>query len=209
MDIWFNPLVWLDYRLAFIFAVIIPLILLIWSAFRQVESIQRLLIIYWRVASLLMITVYLLIPLFPDGDKTGLFPRILAYGFVTSFLARVLIPLCLWFWVDLNDEIKDLPITLLKLVVTSWRWAITLYCILGAIATLPFVACTFSPPQLVTPYCQVWLQTPWHYKEWFHPNMSAGFLGFLGIIGLVVYFLYFLTFLVFRLTKNGRSALEQ
>lgn len=209
MDVWFNPLVWLDYRLAVVFTVIIPLILLVWSAFRQVESIQRLLIIYWRVASLLMITVYLMIPLFPEGSKTGIFYQILAYGFVTGFLARVFIPLSLWFWVDLNDEIKDLAPSWLKFWVTAWRWAITVYCSVGAIATVPFLSCAVSPTDLVTPYCQVWLQAPWHFKEWFHPNLSAGFLGFLGITGLIVYILYFAAFLLFRLAKTGRTALEQ
>jgi hypothetical protein len=209
MDVWFNPFIWLDYRLAVVFTVIIPLILLIWSAFKQVESIQRLLIIYWRVASLLMITIYLMIPLFPEGEKTGFFYQILAYGFVTGFLARVLIPLSLWFWVDLNDEIKDLAPSWLKLSLTAWRWAITLYCSVGAIATLPFLSCAFSGTELNTPYCQAWLQAPWHYKEGFHPNLSAGFLGFLGIMGLIIYLLYFASFLLFRLGKTGRIALEQ
>jgi len=31
-------------------AVIIPLVLLIWALFQRQEAIQRLLIIYWRVA---------------------------------------------------------------------------------------------------------------------------------------------------------------
>lgn len=61
-ELWFRPLVWTDYRLAMSFIVIIPTILIIWSLVRQAEAISRLLIIYWRVASLLMITVYLLVP---------------------------------------------------------------------------------------------------------------------------------------------------
>ncbi len=95
-DLWFRPFVWLDYRLAFVFTVIIPLVLVLWSLFKQVEAINSLLVIYWRVASLLMITVYLMIPSWP-------------LGFVTGFLARCLIAFGLWFWVDLNDEIHDLP----------------------------------------------------------------------------------------------------
>ena len=56
MDIWFRPLVWMDYRLGVLLAVIIPLVLLIWTTIAKQEAMQRLLIIYWRVASLLMIT---------------------------------------------------------------------------------------------------------------------------------------------------------
>jgi len=66
-QLWFRPLVWIDYRLAVLFTVIIPAILLIWSLFAKIESLQKLLIIYWRVASLLLITVYLMIASWPIG----------------------------------------------------------------------------------------------------------------------------------------------
>jgi hypothetical protein len=170
--------------------------LLIWSLLQRSDAIQQLLIIYWRVASLMMITVYLMIPSWP-------------VAYVTGIIARILIPLSLWFWVDLNDEIKDSRPTFLKLVTTSWRWAITIYCSLGVIAFIPFLSCAFSTGAVETPFCQVWLQAPWRYKEIIHPNATPGFLGFLGIIGLVSYVLYFIYFIVIRLARQGRSALEQ
>ena len=39
-EIWFRPLIWMDYRLALLFTVVIPLILLIWeiSGLRNVDS---------------------------------------------------------------------------------------------------------------------------------------------------------------------------
>lgn len=112
-ETWLRNLVWTDYRLAVVFTVVLPIILLIWALLRQSDAILRLLIIYWRVASLLMVTVYLLIRPWP-------------VGFISGFAARLLIPMSLWFWVDLNDEIKDLPPTSLKFALTSWRWAITI-----------------------------------------------------------------------------------
>ena len=117
VDVWFQPLVWIDYRLALLFTLIVPFFLLIWAILSQVEAIQRLMILYWRVASLLMISLYLMIPGW-------------SIAFVTGFVARILIPISLWFWVDINDEIKDLPGSGLKMALTSWRWAITLYCTL-------------------------------------------------------------------------------
>lgn len=195
-DLWFRPLVWTDYRLALLFTVIIPFILLIWSLLRRVEAIQRLLIIYWRVASLLMITVYLMI--------SGL-----GIAYLTGFAAKVLIPLSLWFWVDLNDEIKDLPPSFLKFSLTSWRWAVTVYGSLGAVSMIPFLSCGFSGNLTEDPFCRVWLEAPWAYKALFHSNSTSGFLGFLGCLGLGIYILYFGSFLLFRLGKQGRSALEQ
>ena len=96
--LWFRPLVWLDYRLAVLFAVIIPTILIIWSLAKSSEAIERLLIIYWRVASLLMITIYFMIPSWP-------------IAFVTGFATKILIPLSLWFgWISMMKLRIYLPL---------------------------------------------------------------------------------------------------
>lgn len=197
MDIWFRPLVWMDYRLEVLLAIVVPLILLIWALFQRQEAIQRLLIIYWRVASLLMIAVYLLIP---DWK----------IGFIVGFAARVLIAIALWFWVDLNEEIRDIPQSLFKLVFTSWRWAITGYCIVGAIAKAIFIPCGLSAARVSTDFCQVWLEAPQAYRNFLHNKPgNEGFLGFMGAVGLVVYLIYLAYFMLIRLGKQGRSALEQ
>ena len=197
MDIWLRPLVWMDYRLGILLAVIIPLVLLIWALFQRKEAIQRLLIIYWRVASLLMITLYLLIP---DWK----------IGFLSGFAARILIAISLWFWVDLNEEIRDIPKSLLRLVFTSWRWAMTAYCVLGAIAKSLFLPCGIVANKVKTDFCQVWLEAPQAYRNFFHTkDGNEGFLGFLGAVGLTIYVIYLAYFVLIRLGKQGRSALEQ
>lgn len=195
-EIWLRPWVWLDYKLAVIFTVVMPLLLLIWSLIRRNETVTHLLIIYWRVASLLMITVYLMIP--------GWW-----FGFVSGFVARLLIPVALWFWVDLNEEIVDEPPSLFKGVLTGWRWAVSVYCAIGTVLTVPFLSCVFSTQALATPFCRVWLEPPFFYWELLHQNSRPGFLGFLGLVGLIVYSLYFIGFLLTRLGKRGRSAMEQ
>lgn len=207
-ELWFRPLVWTDYRLAVLFTVILPTILIIWALVRQAEAISRLLIIYWRVASLLMITVYLMVPAW-GGDNSAFENLCAQIGFITALVARILIPISLWFWVDLNDEIKDLPPSLLKFFVVSWRWAVTVYCSLGAIANIPFLSCAFSLDSLSSPFCQVWIEAPLAYRSIVHQDATQGFIGFLGLLGLSIYVLYFAYFLLIRLGKQGRSALEQ
>ncbi|MGF1482521.1 MAG: DUF3177 family protein [Cyanophyceae cyanobacterium] len=194
-DTWLRPLVWTDYRLAVLFTVIAPIILLAWAFVKRAEAIERLLIIYWRVASLLAIAVYLMIFAWP-------------FSFWVSIGARILIPVSLWFWADINEEIREQPRSALKLVLTAWRWAATIYCGLGALFTIPFLSCAFDGA-IATPACQVWLEAPRLYKQFVHPHSSTGFLGFLGFVGLIVYALYFGYFVVVRLGKQGRSALEQ
>ncbi|MGB7060182.1 MAG: DUF3177 family protein [Geitlerinemataceae cyanobacterium] len=195
-EAWLRPFVWLDYRLAVLFTVVIPLILLIWTLIEKADSIQRLLIIYWRVASLLAITLYLGIASLP-------------ISFVTGFIARILIPIGLWFWVDINEEIDDRPPSPLKWAITAWRWAVTVYCGLGLLLQLPILSCSLLSQEnlLENPACRTWLQAPWRFKELFQPNTSPAFLGFLGIVGLTAYVLYLSYFVLVRLGRQGRSAM--
>ncbi|TAE55149.1 MAG: DUF3177 family protein [Nostocales cyanobacterium] len=194
-QVWFRPYVWMDYRLALLFTLLIPVILLIWAFVQKSDAIQRLLTIYLRVASLAAFTVYLFIGGLP-------------ISFISALMARILIPISLWFWVDLNDEIEYLPKSPLKLMFTSWRWAMTVYSVLGAISLLPFLSCTFSETAFKTPFCAVWREAPLMFKDYFHYNSKPGFLGFLGIIGLVIYVAYLSYFVFVKLGKHGRSATQ-
>ncbi|HAG84133.1 MAG TPA: DUF3177 domain-containing protein [Cyanobacteria bacterium UBA12227] len=191
-----RALVWTDYRLAVLFTVLIPLILLIWALLQKADAMLRLLIIYWRVSSLLAITIYILIASWP-------------IGFVSGFCARILIPISLWFWVDLNEDIDDRPASPLKLILTAWRWAITLYCTLGALWNISSLRCAFSPGAIKSSFCQVWLEPAFLFKQYFHANSKPEFLGFLGMVGLFFYVLYLSYFVLIRLGKQGRSAMEQ
>lgn len=193
---WLRPLVWMDYRLAVLFTVIIPMILLIWAFVQKAEAIQRLLTIYWRVSSLLAITVYLLIGGLP-------------VGFISGLMARVLIPISLWFWVDLNEEIDDQPQGILKIIFNAWRWAISVYSVLGAIATIPFLQCALSPNASAGSFCSTLREPPLLYKDYFHANSTPQFLGFLGVLGLIFYVLCLSYFVIFKLGKQGRSAIPQ
>jgi hypothetical protein len=195
-NVWFRPFVWIDYRLAVLFLVIIPLILLIWAFVQKAEAIQRLLAIYWRVSSLVAITIYLMIAQYP-------------VSFVSGLIGQILIPISLWFWVDINDEIEYQTNGSLKLIFTSWRWATTVYCILGTLAFIPFLGCAFSGNMLKTSYCRVWFEAPLLFKEYFHANSKADFLGFLGITSLIIYVLYLSYFVLIKLGKQGRSATPQ
>ncbi|WP_293135432.1 DUF3177 family protein [Microcoleus sp. bin38.metabat.b11b12b14.051] len=192
---WFQPLVWMDYRLSVLLTVSIPLVVLIWAVWAKAEAIARLLIIYLRVASLLAITLYLMMAALP-------------VSFVSSLIGRALIPACLWFWEDLNDEIADRPQSSLKLAFTAWRWAITVYSTLGALAQIPFLSCAFkSQSQVIDePFCRIWLDPPWLYRQMFHATANPQFLGLLGLIGLAIYVLYLSYFVLIKMGKQGRSA---
>jgi Protein of unknown function (DUF3177) len=191
-QLWYQPLIWMDFRLAVIFTVLIPLILLLWAFAQKTEVIQNILIIYWRVASLLAIAVYLQIGSLP-------------ISFIAGFVAQISIPISLWFWADLNEEITDLSPRALKFAFTSWRWATTIYCSLSALFAIPFLPCAFGSAK--TAECQAWFEPSWLYYQFFHANSNPGFLSLLGTLGLIIYTLYLVYFLAVRLGKQGRSAI--
>lgn len=192
-----HALAWTDYRVALLVAVFIPLTLLIWAITKKSEAIGALLAIYWRVAILLPITVYLMI-----GNY--------AFSFITVLLAKILIPLSLWFWADLNEEIREQPKRSLNLGFNAWRWAMTAYCAITGAVQLLFINCAFSGTAFSGETCQAWLQPALVFKEVIHgEGFTRGFLGFWGIVGLVIYALYLAYFLFVKLGRQGRSALNQ
>jgi hypothetical protein len=192
---WFQPFVWLDSRVSVLFTVIIPLVLLIWAFVQKAEHLLRLLIIYLRVASLFVINIYLMIAALP-------------ISFISAFSVHLLIPLSLWFWIDINEEINDRASSALKLVFTAWRWAITVYSGIALLGQLFFLKCGFlgTPQLLEDGTCRVWLDPAWGYKEMFHSHSNVPFLGFLGLASLLIYVLYLGYFALFRLGKSGRIA---
>jgi Protein of unknown function (DUF3177) len=193
---WFQFLIWLDYRSAFIVTVIVPMVLLVWGLVKKVPVITTLLQIYWRVASLFGITLYLAF------GGSGL-------SFFTGWLARLLIVVALWFWIDVNEEIADLPPKAIKLALTAWRWAITAYCGIGLLVSIPFLRCGLSDALLKTDYCQAWFQPPMQYVHFIHGSKAPiGTLGGFGIAALLVYVIYLGYFVVVRLGKQGRIAME-
>jgi len=130
-------------------------------------------------------------------------------SFISGLMARVLIPIALWFWVDLNEEIDDQARTPLKLAFNSWRWAMTVYSALGALASLPFLQCSISQTALNSRFCRVWFDPPLLFKQYFHANTSVRFLGFLGVVGLLIYIACLSYFVLVKLSKQGRSATQQ
>ena len=199
-DLLYRSLVWLDYRLAAVFSFGLPLVLLIWAALRRDGAMVRLLTIYWKVASLLVITALL----FTDGRPLG---------FLLAGLAQLLVVASLWFWVDLNEELADQPPWRpLAFTLRAWRWGATLFGLLGAGLSATAFGC-FSGP-VSRPFCAVWLEAPRglnsHIDRLFGflfggawTNAIAAFVGYVALVGFVV---GFLQWLLVRLPKQGRVA---
>ncbi|MCP9849664.1 DUF3177 family protein [Cyanobium sp. Morenito 9A2] len=201
-DLLYRTLVWLDYRLAVVFAVGLPLVLLIWAVVRREGAMQRLLTIYWKVASLLVVTVLLM----TDGKPLG---------YLLGVVAQLLIISSLWFWVDINEELADLPPWRpLPFTVRAWRWGLTVFASIGAGFSATALGCAWGP--VSRPACQVWLEAPKGlnvgltrvFDFVFGADWTPPFAAFVGYLGLVAYVVGLLQWLLVRLPKQGRVAGE-
>ena len=196
----YRTLVWLDYRLAAVFAVGLPLVLLLWAAWKQERALVRLMGIYWKVASLLLITVLLL------TDNRPL-------GYLVALLAQLLVVVSVWFWVDLNEELADLPPWRpLPFVVRAWRWGLSVFGVVGALLSARALDCLRGG--ITRPICRVWLEAPddLHggvarvFDFLFGGSWTGAIAAFVGYVGLVAYGVGLLQWFLVRLPKQGRVA---
>ena len=187
-----RQLVWLDYRLALLFIFIIPLGLLVWALRSESEAIKRSLLLYWRVASLVLITIYLAI-----GS--------LGASYISGIVAAVLIILALWFWQDLNEDIQASR-KAIQPIYLGWRWAATVYCSLSVVFRLLFANCAFMNFDQLSKVCKIWFEPPLIFGSTFHNGVPVESLAFVGAVGGIVYVLYLFSFVAFTLPKAGRIA---
>jgi hypothetical protein len=199
----YRSLVWLDLRLAVLFSVGVPLVLLVWAALKRESALVRLLSIYWKVASLLLIADLLL----SDRRPTG---------FAVLLLAKLLVVVSVWFWVDLNEELADLPPWRpLPLTVRIWRWGLSFWGLIGAVFSVTALAC-MDAARMEAPRCAVWLQPPFELHQHlqtvlnfvFGGQWTPGVAAFVGYVGLLAYVVGLLQWLLVRLPKHGRVAGE-
>ena len=195
----YRALVWLTYRLAATFAVGLPLVLLIWSAWRRDAMVVRLLGLYWKVASLMGISVLLLV------DERPL-------GYLTAVVAPVLMVVSVWFWVDLNEELADQPAwKALPLTVRLWRWALSGFAVISVAMTTTGLSCLQGGQ---TASCLAWLEAPQGlhglaatvFDFIFGGQWTEAFAACVGYVAVVAYLAGLLQWLLIRLPRYGRVA---
>ena len=198
-ELTYRALVWLTYRLAATFAVGVPSVLLIWSAWRREPLVLRMLGIYWKVASLMAISLLLL------TDQRPL-------GYAMAVAAPVLMVISLWFWVDINEELADQPSWRpLPLVVKVWRWAFSGFGLLSLGMSVTGLGCM---QQLQSPACLAWLEAPQGihglaatvFNFLFGGLWTEAVAAFVGYVALVAYLAGLLQWLLVRLPRYGRVA---
>ena len=196
----FNQLsIWITYQLSMIFFLGIPISLSIWSIKKHNKAVNKLLSIYWKISILFFISLLLLI-----GKYN--------YALVITNISTFLMTISVWFWMDINDELKEYdfsnPLTTLAKV---WRWSLTFISINFFIQSLQNLSC-FST--INSAECGIWLQPSSNlynilknlFNFFFGANFTQPVAKFLGLFSLLIYILGLIQWLLIKFPKNGRNS---
>jgi len=140
----FNQLsIWLSFQLSIIFLVGIPVTLFFWSIKKRNKVVNKLLSIYWKISLLFFISLLLLIGKY-------------SYALLITNISTLLMTISVWFWDDINDELKEYKFSHALATTTKvWRWSLTFISINFLIQSLKNFSC-FS--FINSDACTIWLQ---------------------------------------------------
>ena len=191
--------VWLSFQLSIIFFIGIPITLLIWSIKRRNKAVNKLLNIYWKVSLLFFISLFLFIGKFN-------------YALLITNISLILITISVWFWNDINDELREYDFSYSLTTTTKiWRWTITFISLNFFIQSLQNFNC-FS--FINSDACAIWLQPSSNlyiiiknlFNFFFGANFTQTISKFLGLFALLIYILGLLQWSIIKLPKNGRNS---
>ena len=196
----FNQLsIWLSFQLSIIFLVGIPVTLFFWSIKKRNKAVNKLLSIYWKISLLFFISLLLLI-----GKYN--------YALVITNISTLLMTVSVWFWNDINDELKEYDFSYSLITTTKvWRWALTFISLNFLIQSLRNLNC-FS--FIKSTACEIWLQPSSNFyiiiknlfNFFFGANFTQPIAKFLGLFSLLLYTLGLIQWSIIKLPKNGRNS---
>ena len=196
----FNQLsIWLSFQLSIIFIIGFPLTLYFWSIKKRNKAVIKLLSIYWKISLLFFISLLLLIGKY-------------SYALVILNISTLLMTISVWFWNDINDELKEYGFTYALTTTTKvWRWSLTFISLNFLIQSLRNFNCFYS---INSAACEIWLQPSSNlyivirnlFNFFFGANFTKPIAKFLGLFSLLIYILGLIQWSIIKLPKNGRNS---
>ena len=199
MDVLNQLSIWLSFQLSIIFLIGIPIKLFFWSIKKRNKAVNKLLSIYWKISLLFFISLLLLI-----GKYN--------YALVITNISTLLITASVWFWNDINDELREYDFSYSLTTTTKiWRWTITFISLNFFIQSLKNFNC-FSFINSDT--CAIWIQPSSNlyiiiknlFNFFFGANFTQPISKFLGLFSLLIYILGLIQWSIIKLPKNGRNS---
>ena len=196
----FNQLsIWLSFQISIIFLIGIPITLFIWATQKRNRAVSKLISIYWKISLLFLISLLLLI-----GKYN--------YSLVFINISTLLMTISVWFWNDINDELKEYDFSCSLTTTTKvWRWSITFISLNFLIQSFRNFSC-FS--FINSEACEIWLQPSSHFYQvikslfnfFFGANFTQPIAKFLGLFALVIYIIGLIQWSIIKLPKSGRNS---
>ena len=191
--------VWLTFQISIIFFIGIPISLFSWSIKKKNKAINKLLSIYWKISLLFFISLLLLISKYN-------------YALLITNISFFLMTISVWFWNDINDELKEYDFSYYLATTTKvWRWSLTFISLNFLIQSLQNFSC-FS--FINSDACEIWLQPSSNlymiiknlFNFFFGANFTKPIAKFLGLFSLFIYILGLIQWSIIKLPKNGRNS---
>ena len=191
--------VWLSFQLSLVFILGIPLTLFCWSIKNNNKAITKLLTNYWKISLLFFISLILLI-----GKYN--------YALLITNISTVIMVISVWFWNDINDELKEYGISHALTTTTKiWRWSITFISLSFLIQSLNNISCISF---INSAECEIWLKPATNlylilqnlFNFLFGASFSQPVAKFLGLFALFIYLLSLLQWATIKLPKSGRNS---
>ena len=145
-------------------------------------AINQLLSIYWKISLLFFISLLLLIGKY-------------SYALLITNISTLLMTISVWFWNDINDELKEYDFTYPLTTMTKvWRWSLTFISLNFLIQSLLNFNCISSIDNAA---CEIWLQPSSNlyiiiknlFNFFFGANFTQPISKFLGLFSLLIYIL--------------------
>ncbi len=196
----FNQLsIWLSFQLSIIFFIGIPITLFFWSIKKRNKPVNKLLSIYWKISLLFFISLLLLI-----GKYN--------YALLITNISTLLMTISVWFWNDINDELKEYDFSYSLTTTTKvWRWSLTFISLNFFIQSIQNFNCFSS---INSADCEIWLKPSSNFylvinnlfNFLFGANFSQPISKFLGLFSLLIYSLGLIQWSIIKLPKTGRNS---
>ena len=176
-----------------------PIIIFLWSIKRKNQAITQLISNYFKVSILFLISLILFI-----GEYN--------FALLIAAISTLLMTISVWFWNDLNDELKEYNLSNVLATTTKiWRWSLTFISFNFIIQSLQNISCLTL---INSTDCQIWLKPSTKLylviKNLFNFLFGASFTQpvakFLGLFALLIYILGLIQWSIIKLPKNGRNS---
>jgi len=191
--------IWITFQLSSIFIVGVPFSIFIWSIKKRNKAIKKLLISYWKVSILFLISLILFI-----GGVD--------FSLLVLIISTCLMTICIWLWTDINRELKGYKLTNALVTTTRvWRWALTFISVRFFVHIFQDFSCLNS---INGSECVRWSEPSKNLSQiinqlfnfLFGTNFTEPIAKFIGLFALLIYMLGLFQWFIIKLPRSGRNS---